>query len=212
MKRGNWNEISNKIDSDISIIFDGIDISVLSDYEKRKIIFEYMCNNFSYDFSLLDSIKKAKEEKIPFGRDLHDELISVIYEKNGICNAISQYYKLLLERVGVASRCVVCDDGTNVNHQLNLVYDKENDGYSFDDVTSVIVNRGTIDVFFDYDIEFANSVSQGNKEVMEDLFWVNMPDNNINYLVGRDFIDEEDNFNIPGNIESIKKKKINNVF
>ena len=41
------------------------------------------------------------------------------------------------------------DDGTDVKHQLNLVYDNDNEVYSFDDVTSVVVKRGTNEEFFE---------------------------------------------------------------
>ena len=53
------------------------------------------------------------------------ELYDVIYTKVGICNSISQYYKLLLEKVGIKSHCVICDDGTEVKHQMTLIYDKD---------------------------------------------------------------------------------------
>ena len=185
---------------------------ILIIYSKRKIIFDYLCDNLFYDFSLLEAIKNAKEQRKIFRRNLYKELDSVIKNKIGICNAISQYYKLLLEHVGVIAKCVVCDDGTSINHQLNIVYDKDNDCYSFDDVTSVIVSRGTKEDFFDYDINTANGFNQGNREVMEGFCWVCMPDNNINYLVGRELVDEEDDFNIPDNIISIKNKKINNIY
>lgn len=210
MKQGNWNNINSYLIEKVNIIFKDYNISELSDYEKRKIIFEYLCSNISYDYDLLEKIKNFNLYKKPVVRELYLELENVIYNNKGICNAISQYYKLLLEKVGVKALCVVCDDSTDVFHQLNVVYDKENDSYSFDDVTSVIVNRGTVEKFFDYDIEMASTYNQGNRKVYDDNYWVVMPDNNLNFLVGRKLTDEDDNFNLPSNIVSVKSSKINN--
>ena len=208
MKSGNWDNIRSYLIDKVNIIFKNYDINQLTDYEKRRIIFEYLCNSLSYDFELLEDIRNFNLYRKPVKRNLYLELESVIYNNKGICNAISQYYKLLLEMVGIKAICVVCSDGTEVFHQLNLVYDRENDSYSFDDVTSVIVNRGTMDDFFDYDIMFANSVNQGNKKVIDDIYWVAMPENNVNYLVGRDLTDDEENFYIiPNNIVSLKSSK-----
>lgn len=48
-----WNEVSDELKIIDSKIFDGVDKSTLSDYEKRKMIFEYLCNNLKYDFDML---------------------------------------------------------------------------------------------------------------------------------------------------------------
>ena len=36
----NWQEIKTKLEDKLRIIFNGIDLNSLSDYEKRKIVFE----------------------------------------------------------------------------------------------------------------------------------------------------------------------------
>lgn len=202
----NWNLIKYNLINQINTIFCNYDINDLNYYEKRKIIFEYLINNLSYDYQLLEEIKNAKINKIGISRNPIQELNSVINTKKGICNAISQYYKLLLEIVGIKSYCVICDDGTKVNHQLNLVYDSSNDSYSFDDITSVIVGRGTIEDFFDYDLQSANLVNQGNKNIMNDQSFVILPEDYINYLVNREKSLSETLERLPNNIISIKNK------
>lgn len=208
MEFGNWDEISIKIKNKIKEIFIGIDMDKLSLYEKRKIVFEYLCNTLSYDFKLLEKIKYnvSNFPKIP--RNPYTELKSVFDNNIGVCNAISQYYKLLLEEIDIISYCVVCDDGTNVNHQLVVVENIETNTYSFDDITSVIVGRGTKDEFFDYDLEFANSHNQGNKEISDDQKWVILPEDYLSFFVGRDKSPLETLDILPSNIKSQKNKLV----
>ena len=127
-----------------------------------------------------------------------------MYDKNGICNSISQYYKLLLEEVGIYSLCVICDDTTDVNHQLNLVYDEDNDTYSFDDITSVIVKKGDANQYFDYNLENANSYGQGKKPNQADELWTVWPTSIINFVVGKN-----DNWHLK--YSSVENLKIENL-
>lgn len=203
MEKGDWNKINSKLGMDIKHIFNGYDIDILSDFEKRKIIFEYLSNNISYDFELLDAIREFHINRTPVARDSYLELDSVIFESKGICNGISQYYKLLLEKIGVKSICVICDDGTPVKHQLTLVYNEETDSYSFDDVVSVIVGRGTIDDYFDYDMQTANLHNQGNRFVHNDKKWFILPDSFIYFLIGRDIKNAINIEDMPENIRSV---------
>ena len=202
----NWKDVQDNLTKTINIIFNSYDISNLSYYEKRKMIFEYLTNTLNYDYDLLNQIKNFEINKSKIIRDPIKELNSVINNNVGICNAISQYYKLLLEVVGIKSYCVICDDGTEVNHQLNLVYDSDNQSYSFDDITSVIVGRGTIEDYYDYDLQFAHSVNQGNKDIMNEQSFVVLPEDYINYLVNREISSSETLERLPENILSIKNK------
>jgi hypothetical protein len=147
-----WEYISDSVDDAIEEIFKYHPIHSLSDYERRRIIFEHLTETLEYDFDQLDVIKKGIIEKKRPSRNPTQELMSVINANLGICNGISQYYKLLLERIGIKSHCVVCDDGTEINHQIVLVYNQDTDTYSFDDVTGVVVGRGTKEEYFDYEI------------------------------------------------------------
>lgn len=186
METGNWNVIKSKLRNKINKIFEDCEIDKLTDYEKRKMIFDYLCRTVSYDYDLLESIIESGLSINKLSRNPYYELASVIDNNVGICNAISQYYKLLLECVGISSYCVITNDGTEVLHQLNLVVDPVNYSYSFDDVTSVIVGRGTDLEFFDYDLEMANKMNQGLVNVMENRKWFILPEVYISYLVGRD--------------------------
>lgn len=201
MKFGNWTDIQNKLHKKIEVIFNNQNIMELSDYQKREIIFDYLCSTLSYDKNLLEEIKTGHAK-----RNLYEELMSVIDNNIGICNAISQYYKLLLEQVGIKSYAVICDDGTEVNHQLTVVYDSEKDIYSFDDITSVIVGRGPKEVFFDYDLEMANKQGQGNKEILDNNKWVMYPDSLLSLLIGREKSVYEDISKLPTNISIVREK------
>ena len=211
MEKGNWLEIRSNLQITLKEIFYGYDFQNLNSYEKRKIIFNFLCDNISYDYELLNNIRDFNEGKRQISRKPFLELSNVINNKIGICNAISQYYKLLLEEVGIASYCVICDDGTQIKHQLNLVYDDSQETYSFDDITSVIVSRGTNEEYFDYDLETANYFNQGNIEIFNNKKWVILPEDYINYLVGR-----KSNFvmnleNLPNNIVCVEQKSTLNT-
>ena len=87
-----------------------------------------------------------------------------------------------------------------------MIYDEENDIYSFDDVTSVIVEKGTKEECFDYDLEFANSIKQGTKDIVDEQKFVVLPEDYINYLINRKVsLSETLNF-LPDNIASLKRK------
>jgi len=208
MKIGNWNQVSEELNKIIFEVFKGININELDSYTKRKMIFEYLCNNVAYDYELLEKIKTKQAV-----REQYLEIESVLKNKKGVCNAIAQVYKLLLEKVNIYSLCAICDDSTSVKHQLNLVYDEELDSFSFDDITSVIVNRGTIDDFFDYDLEDAKKNMQGLNPARKDKYWLFLTTGVVYHLVGR--IDSEylkfgyeynEPIMLPDNIVSKKKR------
>ena len=213
MINGNWNEIHIKIQNEIKNIFINYNFDELSKYEIRKVIFYYLCNNLKYDYSLYEKIRKFNisikkgliNKDNVLVRNPYLELKNVIDNNIGICNSISQYYKLLLEEVGIKSYCVICDDGTLVNHQLNMVYDEEKDTYSFDDITNVIVGSGDLSTFFDYDLETANSLNQGNKEILDDNKWVILEEEYISYLVGKESPKYKTIDKLPSNISMVKQ-------
>lgn len=220
LSQGNYEEVYEKLHTELGKIFQGINYSEMSDYEIRRTIFEYLCKNLEYDYDLLNLIRdipklrKQKDFNRNFGydyetakaltRDPYAELASVIDDHVGICNAISQYYKLLLEQMGIKTHCVICDDGSSVKHQLNLVYDKDQDTYSFDDITSVIVGKGDLNTFFNYDIEKANSLKQGTQEILDGMKWVVLGDDYVYALVGKDIPAIYGRMEIPDNIASVK--------
>ena len=201
----NYNETIAKLKSKIGEIFKDKDISKLSDYEKRRIIFDYLCDTLEYDYELLKNIRNPKWYKSGNERDPYGEFESVIDNNIGICNAISQYYVLLLEQVGIESYTIFCTDDLAGGHALNIVYDKDHDTYSLDDVTSVIVGLGDKSKYFDYSFTMASLYGQGNKPVDEDKKWLIMGPGYIDIIIldkrpARDchFVD------IPSNVKSVK--------
>lgn len=202
-----WSYIEESVDNAIEEIFEFEPIHTLSDYERRKIIFEHLTKTITYDFAKLEELKDAALNRTPVRRNPTEELLSVVDFNHGICNAISQYYKLLLERIGIDAHCVVVDDGTEINHQMVLVHNKETDTYSFDDVTSVIVDRGTSEDYFDYDVEKANALGQGNKKIYEERKFVILPEEYINFVVQRVQGPTKTLAYLPQNITSLKNRK-----
>lgn len=215
--------INSKISEVCTNIFYNYNISELSSYQKRTIIFDYLCDSLEYDWDLYESIVEVTKEKNRthrpvkgFRRDSSKELHDAIFHNKGICNAIAQYYKLLLQHMNIYSVQICCHDNTEVNHALNLVYDEEHNTYSFDDITSVIVDRGTKEQFFDYDIEDAYNMNQGQKTLFNNKYWYIIPSCYINYLADNindnfyqqfnlETIENEVDIPIPENIISLKK-------
>ena len=203
-----WEEVYEKIIELDSKIFACIDKTLLSDYEKRKMIFEYLCNNLEYDFdAFIDLVLGSKKFSINFDEITYmnptkqyrivteifktdhklfnnyflfkvidrikigkykkgfsgGESIRRIFEKGkGMCNSDSIVYKLLLEYNNIYSAIYICDNKMIRPHVLNLVYDRENDSYSFDDISTYtadcVEKNVTPDMYFDYDCKYANEV------------------------------------------------------
>ena len=218
MQLGNWKELKIKFEEINNKIFENYDTVNLTSYEKRKIIFNYLCNNIKYDFDYLDKlIKIAKKETTDTFRSPSMEIESVLNKKQGVCNAIAQVYRVLLEMNDIYSLCVICDNGMEVAHQLNLVYDNEHNTFSFDDITSVIVQIDSKENLFDYDKKYASSIGQGNKRIFneEDGEWMFLSSEYLDVILGRkndkfsglfDF-DDGINWHLPENIKSIKNYK-----
>ncbi len=194
--------------SRIKDIFAEVEVDSMSQYQKRQAIFSYLCDSVQYDFSLLDKI--AENERITEGRLRNrrspvEELHKTVFDNVGICSSISQYYKLLLEQVGISSYCVVCDNGMPVKHQIAMVYDESSNSYSFDDITSVIVGLGNKSDFFDYDISKANRNGQGKAPVIDNQNFVILAEEYIDYLVDRRQSFSKPLTRMPDNIRSVSE-------
>ncbi len=194
--------------SRIKDIFAEVEVDSMSQYQKRQAIFSYLCDSVQYDFSLLDKI--AENERITEGRLRNrrspvEELHKAVFDNVGICSSISQYYKLLLEQVGISSYCVVCDNGMPVKHQIAMVYDESSNSYSFDDITSVIVGLGNKSDFFDYDISKANRNGQGKAPVIDNQNFVILAEEYIDYLVDRRQSFSKPLTRMPINIRSVSE-------
>lgn len=172
----------------------------LTPFEKRNKIFDYMVNNIEYD---IDLWKNRIEKHIP--KDYRSEVMSVLKEHKGVCNSISLVYKLLLEMTGIYSICVNTYYEKYIGHQMNLV--KMGNVYSFDDITSVIIELGNKDDFFNYDyVDAVYKNKQGALPLLPNsgIFFqvvpspvaytiIGLDDNGINYNRVKDPNFDEDN-------------------
>ena len=263
MNKGDWEIISKQLIEADNEIFKGIDKSKLSDYEKRKMIFSYLCDILKYDSKrLLDIIlctsgiyagitngwltKEEAKKKVyqhMINTNSYDENIYKIIEyridnnliepnnpakdlenvmktKKCLCHSASQFYKLLLEYNGIYAACVCCDNNMPVSHQLTLVYDKEHDSYSFDDISTFTAvkyqDEANMYKYFDYDLEDAKKIGQGLKPLQDykKQYWIILPSVFANLNAGKDDewylqfdLEKNGNYLLPNNIESLKKKE-----
>ena len=199
----------------ISGIFAGINVEDISQYQKRQMIFSYLCDSVQYDFSLLDKIaenEQTRDSRVRNRRSPVEELHKAVFDNIGICSSISQYYKLLLEEVGISSYCVICDNGMPVKHQIALVYDEQSNSYSFDDITSVVVGLGTKSDFFDYDTQKASEKEQGKVPVMDNQNFVILAEEYIDYLVERRKSFSKPLTKLPSNICSVLEQVDDLIF
>ena len=104
-----------------------------------------------------------------------------------------------------------------------MVYSKDNDTYSFDDISTAIISKELKDKCFDYDLDSAKEINQGlrpvsylsNIKVKEfDSFGVILSSEIINYYVGRSDkgyliygLENNSNVTLPDNIISRKKHR-----
>jgi len=190
--------MEEKLNNLLNIIFKDYNINTLTNYQKRKIVFTYLANNITYDLELLNQIKNKTAK-----RDHKKEILDVLDNNKGICNAIAQVYMLLLEKLGIESICICCDDSTEVYHQLNLV--KENNNFTFDDVTYAIFSEDKLERF-DYTVEKANEFGHGLKKVYDMDYWIIIPPSFAHAVLGEDVTDNIDDFiEFVNNINNIKR-------
>lgn len=212
MEFGNYKEIDKKITNKINEIFIN-NIHELTQFEKRKIIFNYLINNIKYDNELLDKIKfnKMKLSKT-YERNPYYEFETVMNNQIGVCNGIAKYYKLLLEKIGIYSYCINCTilyNGEPLGHQLNLVYDEEKNTFSFDDITMAIlnINKDKKQTYLDFDLQEANTKIEkyGTIPQYNGTLWYILLEDNINMLFGREKNELNKNNKFIEDIEEIKK-------
>lgn len=191
-----WNnitekDINNLLDMTIEKIFEKENIEELSNYEKRKIIYDYLVENKKYNEEYFAGILSNYDKKNTkmFSRNLQQEFLEPLISNKGICNGFSQLYKVLLEKIGIFSYCINCmikNENSFVGHQLNLVYDYETETFSFDDITFGIIKNTKIE-YFDYDLEEAinKEEKQGYKSIHDNTKWMVIDESIIDYYMKR---------------------------
>ena len=181
----NRDELKSKTEADLKKIFSEYIVDTLSNYEKRKIIYNYVVNNFKYDNYLFEKYKYIFENNIRNGKHFASEVEDTMRNHKGISHNLSIYYKFLLEAAGIPAYYVTYHDENDFIYGLNLVYDGElpdpnakrflfnnvsYDDFSFDDVTLGIKNKNSKD-FFAYDIRKAEKYGQGTVHIKSGYFW-----------------------------------------
>lgn len=190
----------------------------------REMLIDFLNKYDCYSDELVDClIERVKCGEFSIKLDLFNETINLV-TKQLISNEEANYlYKALLEKNGIYSICVVCDNNLPLEHEICLVYDSNTDKFSFDDISSFLCNRGTIDECFDYDIEGAKRLKQGFRALemfkdngFENDFGVALSSYHSGLIINdssknewyKSFGIEDDNsiyYHLPENIKSIKK-------
>lgn len=174
-----WGIIHNKVKDDIALIFKNTDIDSLSFNNKRKMIYDYVVNNFNIDTYLEDSIKYAKKIGARGFIKNADELKKTAFDHLGLSFGISLYYKLLLEEVGIPSYQVsykyedekyLLNLILNDNNNKEIIFDDDVNEYCFDDVFSAIKYRQN-DKYFNYNLDTANKYGQGVEYLNDSMCW-----------------------------------------
>ena len=203
-----WERLHEKIQNYINNIFSKHDINKLSDMEKRRIIYNYLFDNLEYDKDLFFKIAASRlglTERCR--RNVPQELYDTAFKRKGVCNGIAGYYKLILDELKIPSYYVVCNcvedmkkheqemvehgfklsdlnEYENIGHALNLVYDKELDTYSIDDISLGIINHDNTN-YFAYDIKKAHLFKQGISDVLRSMKWLIIDEAYIDMISGR---------------------------
>ena len=169
----NRTEVRKKIKRDLREIFEEYVPETMSNFDKRKVVYDYMVNNFEYNTYLYDTIiYRMKHKDGTYRPHRATELADTVFNHRGISHSLAQYYKLALEDLGIPTYYVTYMGKDGIIRGLNLVYDKNNSKYpfSFDDVALGIINKDSTK-YFNYDLKKANYFDQGTERINGSLFW-----------------------------------------
>ena len=130
-----FEKINQLVENEINIIFNNLDISQMSNYEKELIIYNHLIQTKEYDYDLLEKRKRRGPV------NLLQEVFDVFEKQIGICSSLSHVYKLLLEKLGIEAKTVICNDGNPVFHQLIIIKNNIDNKWYFSDVTRGIIYK-----------------------------------------------------------------------
>ncbi|MDD3048956.1 MAG: hypothetical protein PHQ89_03135 [Bacilli bacterium] len=158
-----YKDLDLLVDKKIKEIFKDVDYNDLSIYDRRLYIYDYLTDNVNYDYKLL-CLKINKKSS----NDNFQEVVDVFEKQTGVCNGITQAYKLLLEKVNVEVGAIV-GKANNIPHQLALV--KNNDNWSFDDPARGAMNKNEKWNYYDYDYEYATQIKQQEDGILPEMIY-----------------------------------------
>lgn len=192
----------------------------------EEMLKKYLEDNDSYSDKLYNSVlDRLKSGKFNITYNVFDETAKLILEQLASNGEIDCVYKSLLEMNDIYALRVICSSSNSpIDQGICLVYDSESEKYSFDDITSYLYGVGSIEDCFDYDLEDAKKLGQGNRAPMafssmsnEDTFGLAissfsngiLPVNREKLPWYESFGIEKENehvFQLPENIKSKKKE------
>ena len=107
-------EMEDEVDIEISKVLEELDVDGLTEYEKIKKIYDYVCDNVHYDHEYYERHKLGEYEKIP-----HSTYAAII-KKNAVCQGFATLLYRLLVSSGVDCRYISGYSGDE-HHAWNIV-------------------------------------------------------------------------------------------
>lgn len=193
----------------------------------KCLLIDYLEENDCYSGQILNALlSKLNSGEYDLTYNVFAETARLISEQL-ICNGGTDcLYKSLLEKNGIYSVRVVCNNKMPLDHCVNLVYNSETKSFSFDDISSYLYGLASKDECFDYDLEDAKKLNQGlqlpktlSSECGDDGFGFVLNSNSNGIIMPDDSkfewyrsfgIEDENNrpsYHLPKNIMSYKKSQ-----
>ena len=130
----------------------------------KKMLVDYLNEKECYSEELYNSvIKRVESGHFDAAFNVYKEIYNLVTKQVVSNGCIDSLYKELLDRNKIYSVRVICDNGNVLDHGVCLVYDEDKNCYSFDDISSYLFGLADKDKCFDYDLEGAKELGQGNR-------------------------------------------------
>lgn len=134
-------------ESRANTVLNSLKLDGKSDYEKVKLIYEYICNNVTYDYEGLNN-----------GSSLSRTGYSALINGKAVCQGYSNLFYYLLLKEGIDCR-IVAGRSSNQNHGWNIV--KLDSKYYFCDTTWDAPRKDNREYFLRGSSNFADHVLNG---------------------------------------------------
>lgn len=143
-------EINKKVDYIISNVI----TNNMSDFEKEKVIHDYIINNSKYDEDYILSIKVSNESYSPYG---------VLIKGKGVCEGYAKAMKLIMDKINI--ECIIVVGKANkTDHAWNMI--KLDNNYYHVDLTwdDPVTNDSSDILSYDY-------FNINDKDMRKDHIW-----------------------------------------